>query len=466
MPTSDSLPSVLVVGAGPAGIFAALRTAERGARTTLVTSSEIGGMAANDGPVPVRTLAHAARLMRETRQLGLYGIRAGEPRLDYSMLLERVRKIVSEVVENSTFRPQLKEAGVVVREKLGLCRFVDPRTIEAESSERFTADRIIICTGGQARTLRVPGSGHVSSHSGAWAMKSVPESLLVIGGGATGLQVASIFAAFGSEVSLFEVRPRILAGEDEDVSAAVADGFRRRGIIIKERVGTIDRFDPTASGIKMSYSDIDGEHSVEAALAVAAVGWCVDAERLGLRAAGIATTERGIEVDEKGRTSAPNVYAAGDVVGGAMLAPQAMHEGFIAASAAIGLPGLATAGHLIPIGSFTDPEYARVGMTEAQARRAARSMTISVPLDTVTRPIVDGRTEGFCKLIADRSSRQILGCSIVGERAVDTVQVAAVAMAAEMRVDQLAYFPLSFPIYAGALSQAAAKLTYRLNREE
>jgi dihydrolipoamide dehydrogenase len=117
------------------------------------------------------------------------------------------------------------------------------------------------------------------------------------------------------------------------------------------------------------------------------------------------------------------------------------------------------------VGSFTDPEYARVGLTETQAK-LKYSMSVSVPFATATRPIIDGRTFGFCKLIADRSSRQILGCSIVGDRAVDIVQVAAVAMAAEMRVDQLAYFPLSFPIYAGVLSQAAAKLTYLLNRAE
>ena len=463
---SDSHPSVLVLGAGPAGLFAALRAAELGAATTLVTDGEFGGMAANDGPVPVRTLAHAARLMREARQLGLYGIRTSEPELDYPALLARAKAVVSEVQEHSTLRRQIEEAGATIRENVGRCRFVDANTVEAPSGERFTADRIIICTGGEVRRLTVPGGELAASHSGAWSLTEIPRSMLVIGGGATGLQVASIFAAFGASIELFETGPRFLPNEDEDVGAAVAAGFRERGIVIREGVSSVDRLEPAESGVRMHYSDASGRRTSEAALAVAAIGWRVDAEALNLAGAGIATNDRGyVRVDEHCHTSAPNVYAAGDVTGGVMLAPQAMHDGFIAASAALGFPELATARHLAPVGSFTDPEYARVGLTEAQSK-LKYSMSVSVPFATATRPIIDGRTFGFCKLIADRSSRQILGCSIVGDRAVDIVQVAAVAMAAEMRVDELAYFPLSFPIYAGVLSQAAAKLTYLLNRAE
>jgi dihydrolipoamide dehydrogenase len=227
----------------------------------------------------------------------------------------------------------------------------------------------------------------------------------------------------------------------------------------------IERFESSESGVRMHFSDVEGSQVAEADLAVCAIGWCIDAEALGLSDAKIETDQRGyVSVDEHGCTSAPGIYAAGDVTGIAMLAPQAMQQGFIAASAALRAPALATARHLIPVGSFTDPEYARVGITEAEARQNAYALSVSVPYEEATRPIIDGRTFGFCKLTADRSTRQILGCSVVGERAVDIVQVAAVAMAAGMRVDQLAYFPLSFPIYAGLVSQAAARLTYRLNR--
>jgi dihydrolipoamide dehydrogenase len=464
---SDTVSSVLVLGGGPAGIFSALRAAEHGASTTLIASGQFGGMAANDGPVPVRTLAHAARLMREAQQLELYGICVGKPQLDYALLLERVKQVVSGVTTGAALRPQLNEAGVQIRESVGNCRFIDHRTVQSPSGERFTADRIIVCTGGKPRALNIPGAEHVASHSGAWGLTSVPESMLVIGAGATGLQVASIFAAFGTRVSLFELGPRILPREEEDVSSCLANGFRQRGISVHENIGAIDCFEATATGVRMVYTQDGARQKADAVLAIAAVGWQVDAEELGLAAAGIETDERGyIRVDDEGRTSVAHIFAAGDAIGGAMLVPQAMQEGFIASSTALGLPAVAVGRHVIPVGSFTDPEYARAGMTEAQARRGAPVMTCTVPFESVTRPIIDGRTFGFCKLIADRSTRLILGCSIVGERAVDIVQVAAVAMAAEMRVDELAYFPLSFPIYAGVLSQAAAKLTYRLNREQ
>ena len=144
---------VAVVGAGPAGVVAAFRAAELGARTTLVTKAEFGGMAANDGPVPVRTLAHAARLIRESRQLGRYGIEASSAPIDYPRLLARVSEVVEDVRARSALRRDLEAAGVTIHEHAGPARFVDPNTIEAESGLRVSADRIILCVGGTNRRL-------------------------------------------------------------------------------------------------------------------------------------------------------------------------------------------------------------------------------------------------------------------------------------------------------------------------
>ena len=220
---------VVVVGAGPAGVLAAARAAELGARTVLVTRDEFGGMAANDGPVPVRTLAHAARLLRDARQLGQYGIAVGEPVLEYPRLLARVREVVEDVRRHSALREHIDRLGVTLHERAGTARFVDPHTIETESRLRLQADRIILCAGGLSRRLSVPGAEFTATHSDAWSLATVPSSMLVIGGGATGVQVASIFNAFGSRVQLFQVGPRILPTEDEDVSAAVAAAFRAGG---------------------------------------------------------------------------------------------------------------------------------------------------------------------------------------------------------------------------------------------
>jgi len=234
-----TMTDVIVIGAGPAGVVAALRAADLGAGTALVTRDEFGGMAANDGPVPVRTLAHAARLMREARQLGQYGIAVTEPTLDYSRLLTRVREVVNEVRAHSTLREQIDSLGVTVYEGSGTVRFADKHTLETESGLRLQAQKIIICTGGVSRRLPVPGFELTNTHSDAWALTSVPPSILVIGGGSTGVQVASIFNAFGSRVELFQAGPRILPTEDEDVSAAVAAAFRESGIAVHEDFGGI-----------------------------------------------------------------------------------------------------------------------------------------------------------------------------------------------------------------------------------
>ena len=455
---------VIVIGAGPAGVVAALRAADLGAKTAMITRDEFGGMAANDGPVPVRTLAHAARLIREARQLSLYGISVGEPVLDYSRLLARVRSVVDDVRAHSAFRQQVDSVGVTVYERVGDARFVDPHTIETTGGLRLQAEKFVICTGGVSRRLSVPGSELTASHSDAWHLTSVPPSMLVIGGGATGAQVASVFNAFGSRVQLFQAGPRILPTEDEDVSAAVAAAFRQSGIVVRESFGVIESFEKTPNGVRMIFAKDDRRENAEAALAVVTVGWTANTAALDLPTAGVETNHRGfVQVDSYLRTSAPHIFAAGDVTGRLMLVPPAIQDGFIAATNAVRGATMTLDEKVNPIGSFTDPEYAQVGMTETKAREKHDVATAIVYFDSTTRTIIDGRTAGFCKLIVDRVTYKILGCHVVGERAVEIAQIAAIAVAASMRVDELAHVPLSFPTYAGILGRVAASATRKLN---
>ena len=453
-----------MIGGGPAGVVAAMRAGDLGARTALVTEGDFGGMAANDGPVPVRTLAHAARLLRDARQLGRYGIQVGEPRLDYSILLARVREVVDDVRSHSTFRSQTDSAGVQVHERAGVARFVDPHTLVTASGLTLQSDKIILCPGGISRKLSVPGAELTATHSDAWGLSSVPESIIVIGGGATGAQVASVFNAFGARIQLLQSGPRILPTEDEDVSAAVAAAFRESGIEVREDFGSIESFEKSPAGIRMHFSK-NGEHeSAEATLAVVAIGWVANTSELELSKAGVEINARGfIGTDEFLRTSAANIFAAGDVTGRFMLVPQAIQDGFVAATNAVRGPAMKLLDQPAPIGSFTDPEYAQVGLTETKARARHEVATARVDLKSTTRTIIDGRTTGFCKLIVDRTTRKILGCHVVGERAVEITQLAAVAMAGNLRVDDLAQIPLSFPTYAGVLGRVAAMVARQLN---
>jgi len=457
---------VLIIGAGPAGLAAALRAAELGARTVLVTRGEVGGMAANDGPIPVRTLAQAARLLREARHLGQYGIAVNEPTLDYSRLLARVREVVGDVCEHSTRREQLEHMGVTIYEQSGTAHFVDPHNIETESGLRLRADKIILSAGGTSRRLPIPGFEWTATHSDAWGLTTVPRSMLVVGAGATGVQVASIFQAFGTQVQLFEAGPRIVPTEDEDVSAAVAAAFRQSGMVVRENFGTIESFEKTLSGVRMVFSKDGSRHSAEAALAVMAVGWVADTAGLNLSAAGVETDPRGyVRVDAYLRTSAPDVFAAGDITGHRMLVPQAVQGGLVASTNAMRGAMMTLGDQVSPIGSFTEPEYAQVGLTEAKAREAYDVVVAVMRFDETARTIIDGWTTGFCKLIADRATGRILGCHVVGERAVDIVQVVAIAIAGEIRVDQLAKIPLSFPTYAGILARAAYRAAQQIYPE-
>lgn len=447
---------VLVIGAGPAGAFAAHRAAGLGARTALVAREEFGGMAANDGPVPVRTLAHAARLLREARQLDRYGIAADGFRLDYPRLLDRVDEVVHGIRTHSALRDRIDGLGVQVHEHAGTTRFVDPYTVETSRGLRLQATKIILCTGGVSRPLVVPGAELTHTHSDAWTLREVPPSMLVIGGGATGLQVASVFTAFGSRVQLFQTGPRILPSEDADVSAAVTAAFREHGMVVRDKLDAVRSFEKAPDGVRMRFIQNGTLGSAEAALAIVAIGWSADTAGLDLPAAGVETDERGfVRVDAYQRTSVPHVFAAGDVTGRLMLVPQAAQSGFVAATNAVRGPELPLWDQISPVGSFTDPEYAGVGLTETQARQEHDVIAATVRLDAAARPIIDGRTTGFCKLVVDRASQRILGCHVVGERAVETTQLAAVAMAARMPVRELARIPLSFPTYSAIVGRAA-----------
>lgn len=453
---------VVVIGAGPAGTAAALRAGDLGVKTALIASGAFGGMAANEGPIPVRVLAHAARLAREARQLTQYGIAGERPALDYPRLVERAREVVDEARRSSTLFDQITNAGVALFEHAGPAEFEDSHTIRSAAAPALRGKRIVICTGGISRALNVPGGELAVTPAAAFSLTAVPKSMIVIGAGATGAQVASIFNALGSSVTICQAGPRIITSEDADVSAIVSAAFREDGMAIYQGFGAIERIDRTPDGIAVSLSG--GRHSaLEAELAVCAIGWRADTETLKLATAGVHTNARGfIAVDGSLRTSAAHIYAAGDVIGGSMLVPPAVRDGFIAGNNAAGAEEITASDGVEPIGSFTDPEYAKVGLTEEQAGAHYDTFVSRASYAETTRPIVDGRTRGFCKLVVDRLTRRILGCHIVGERAVEVAQMAAIAMTAEMTVDAVARIPFSFPTYANVFGRAALRAVREL----
>ncbi|MGI8858760.1 MAG: FAD-dependent oxidoreductase, partial [Rubrobacteraceae bacterium] len=278
---------IIVIGGGPAGVTAALRARELGASVALVERGNLGGTCTNDGCVPTRVLAHAARLVRDAEQYADYGLEGNPPKVDFARLLNRTQRIVYEVQEKKQLRSRLEEAGVHVFDRVGDARFVDRNALALGDGTTLRAERFVLCAGGHARRLPFPGAEHALTHSDVWKMKSLPPSVAVVGGAATGCQLASVFAAFGARVTLLEVAPRILPGEDEVVSGGVAGAFSARGIEVVTGAGGVERIERRNGGVRLFYSRGGGGCSLDAGAVVLAVGWPGNAEGLNLEAAGV-----------------------------------------------------------------------------------------------------------------------------------------------------------------------------------
>jgi pyruvate/2-oxoglutarate dehydrogenase complex dihydrolipoamide dehydrogenase (E3) component len=457
---------VVVVGGGPAGVTAALRARELGSSVALVERGNMGGTCTNDGCVPTRVLAHAARLARDAEQFGDYGLIGERPTVDFARLLNRTQRLVYRVQEKKQLASRLRGAGVRVFERAGVAHFTGPHTLALDGGKELRGERFVLCAGGHARRMAFPGSEHALTHSDVWAMKRLPSSVVVVGAAATGCQLASVFAAFGSKVSLLDVAPRVLGGEDEAVSRGVAGAFGRRGIGITTGIGGIEGIEKEGGRLRLLYAQGGETHGLDTEAVVLAVGWPGNVGALNLDAAGVATERGYVAVDDALRTSVPHVFAAGDLTGRMMLVQSATYEGALAAENAArgGEQGYRHA--IVPHGGFTDPEYAGVGLTEVRAREevGAEDCAVAVvPYADLDRGVIDGRPEGSCKLVVSRSSRLVLGAHIVGEQAVEVVQLAAAAMRGGMSVDQLADLELAYPTFTSIVGLAARRIVRDLD---
>jgi pyruvate/2-oxoglutarate dehydrogenase complex dihydrolipoamide dehydrogenase (E3) component len=450
---------VVVVGGGPAGVTAALRARELGAEVALVERANMGGTCTNDGCVPTRVLAKAARLVRDAEQFDQYGLEGEAPKVDFLRLLERAQDVVYAAHEKKQLLGQLEAADVRVFDRAGDARFLDSHTLVLGDGRSVQGEKFILCVGGHARRIPLPGSEHALTHSDVWTMKGLPRSVAVVGGAATGCQLASVFASFGSRVRLLEVAPRILAAEDEDVSEGMAETLGRRGIEIVTGIGGVERIEKENGHLRLFYAENGEARTLDAETIVLAVGWPGNVEGLNLEAAGVETRRGGyVLVDDALRTSAPHIFAAGDITGRMMLVQSATNEGNLAAEQAV-LGGEHGYRHtIVPHGGFTDPEYASVGLTENRVRSEGLDYAAAVvPYAELDRGVVDGHTEGVCKLLVDRASRRILGAHIVGEQAVEVVQIVATAMRAGMPVEQLADVEFAYPTFTAIVGIAARR---------
>jgi dihydrolipoamide dehydrogenase len=402
-------------------------------------------------------------LARDAEQYADYGLLGDAPAVNLGELIARAQETVYRVHEKKQLLANLKQAGVAVWDGAGDVYFAGPHKLMLNSDQKVEADKFIICAGGHARRLLFPGSEHALTHSDIWRLERVPQSIAIVGGAATGCQLASIFSAFGARVTILDVAPAILGIEDAEVIKAMTEAFQRRGIEIVGEIKGVGKIEPAKRGFKLHYDHPDGSKSLKVDAVIMAVGWVGNIEKLGLEAAGVENERGYIIVDDALQTTAAHIFAAGDITGRMMLVQTATQEGRVAAENAI--LGVQNGVHhnLVPHGGFTDPEYGSVGLTENQAMEVGDSITAVVPYADLDRAVIDGRTEGLCKIVASPADGRLLGAHVVGEQALEVVQIAAAGMAAGITVSQLAELELAYPTYTAIIGLAARKVVRRLD---
>ncbi|PPF24717.1 NAD(P)/FAD-dependent oxidoreductase [Rathayibacter tritici] len=464
VPVPDSIPEqaeydVAVIGAGPAGTAAALRAAELGARVVVLEAARVGGTCVNTGCVPTRVLAKTARMMRETRSAGDYGIDVGTPTLDWAATVRHVHERVDLVRSIKREAQRFEEAGVDLIHE-GRARFVDESTLVLDSGRRIRARSILICVGGHSRRLPIPGAELATVPEDVLGLTELPRRVAVIGGGNTGAQLVTVFNAFGSEVTLLDVAPRILMTSDSSISEHVSGAFARQGVRVHTGIETVSGLERQGDGaLAIQWRESEESRTAEVDVVIMATGWPADVEDLGLEKAGIEVVRSALPADQYFRTVVPHIFAVGDANGRDMLVQAAQFEAEAAAENAVLGANRRTPQFLLPAGGFTDPDYAGVGFTQEQAReRDPQCVVASVPFSDLDRAVIDDRESGFLTLIADRRRELLLGAHAVGENAIEVVQSVTTAMAAGVDLATLASVRFAYPTYSAVIGMAARAL--------
>ena len=458
---------MLVLGAGPGGYTAAFRSADLGLDTVLVERyASLGGVCLNVGCIPSKALLHAAAVVDEAAHASDYGIDFGAPKITLDKLRDYKNKVVGQLTKGLT--GMAKQRKVRVLEGVG--KFVSPNEIEVEGKNgkqlvRF--EQCIIAAGSQA--VKLPGFpwGEKDAHgkrvmdsTDALDLADIPKKLLVVGGGIIGLEMATVYRALGSEVTVVEFMDQLMPGADLDLVKPLADRLKKQGVAVHLRTKAAGT-EVQKNGIKVSFESADAGKpaSIEAQVfdrVLVAVGRSPNGGKLDADKAGVNVTDRGfIPVDRQMRTNVPHIFAIGDLVGNPMLAHKATHEGKLAAEVAAGEKKEWVA-RVIPSVAYTDPEIAWVGATETEAK--AKGLKIGVgkfPWAASGRAIGIGRTEGFTKLIFDEATHRIIGGGIVGVHAGDLISEIALAIEMGCEVHDIGHTIHPHPTLSESVGMAA-----------
>jgi dihydrolipoamide dehydrogenase len=421
---------LVVLGSGPGGYTAAFRAADLGVDTVLVERyASLGGVCLNVGCIPSKALLHAAAVIDEADAMAAHGVSFGKPKIDIDKLRGFKTKVVNQLTGGLASMAKQRK----VRTVQGVGTFVSPNEMEidtAEGKKLLRFEYAIIAAGSQS--VKLPAfpwdDERIVDSTGALELKDVPAKLLVVGGGIIGLEMATVYAALGSEVTVVEFMDQLIPGADADLIKPLAKrlGGKLKGVHLKTKVVEAKA---TKKGIEVSY---EGENIPETTLfdrVLVSVGRSPNGNKIGADKAGVAVTERGfINVDTQMRTNVQHIFAIGDLVGQPMLAHKATHEAKVAAEVVAGQKSHFDA-RVIPSVAYTDPEIAWVGVTEREAKEKGLKIGVGkFPWVASGRAIGIDRTEGFTKLLFDEETHRVVGGGIVGPHAGDLISEVALAI--------------------------------------
>ncbi len=461
----------VVIGAGPGGYVAAIRLGQLGKKTALVDREALGGVCINWGCIPSKAIIAAANLVEDLRRAAERGITA-EPKVD----IARLRAFKDEVVKKHVQGIGTLEKGNGVEVLKGTATFVGPSAIDVSGADggatRVEAQAFIVATG--ARPVELPGFAFdgkdVWSAKEAVDLPEIPKRLVVIGGGIIGLELGTVYAKLGSELTVVEALPGILTGVDPEAVRTVQKGLKQRGatIHVSAKAKALER----RGGELVVRIEVEGkEQAVPCDQVLVSVGFRPNSEGIGLDKAGVKVGPKGfVEVNERMQTSVPSIYCIGDLCGPPLLAHKASKEGEIAAEVIAGKKSVRDWVSM-PSGIFTDPEVATVGLSEDEARKQGYDPILGkFYFSALGRASAIAHTEGFVKVVADRSSKLILGATIVGAEASDLIAEAALALEMGAYLEDVALTVHAHPTLPEAFMEACkaalGEAIHRLNQPE
>ncbi len=456
----DQIFDVAVLGGGPAGYTAAIRGAEYGLKVALIDSSpKLGGTCLHVGCIPTKALLFNAELwdyLKEAEEFGIAGVEARS--LDWAAVQQRKSAIIAKHVKGLEFLMKKHKIAVIpgyARLTGGARDAVHTVDVDASGAKsQVKAKHVILATGSQAKLL--PGlsaDDRILTNIEILALDQIPKSLVVIGAGAVGVEFASIFRSFGTEVAILEFLPRLVPPEDEEISKELARVFRKRGI--ETNTGAkVEKVERTASGVKVSYTDAAGKPQIkEAEKVLVAVGRAPQTVDIGIEKTRVELDRGFVKVNECQETAEPGVYAIGDIVAGM---PQLAHSGSMAGMVAMAkIAGRAfrpVRRERIPSCTYTDPQIGSVGLSEAQAREKGHEFKIGkFPFAGNSKATIVGSHDGFVKIVADAKFGEILGVHIIGPQATELIAEAVAVMELEGTVDHLMFTIHAHPTLSEAM---------------